>query len=62
MYRLCTLADIADNDARGFRSPLGEVIVARQGLMVYGSGQSRYEFVYKCLQKSLKSIKEYAFG
>ena len=36
MYRLCTLADIADNDARGFRSPLGEVIVARQGLMVYG--------------------------
>ncbi len=26
------------------------------------AGQSRYEFVYKCLQKSLKSIKEYAFG
>jgi nitrite reductase/ring-hydroxylating ferredoxin subunit len=36
MQRLCALADIADNDARGFRTPKGEVIVARQGLAVYG--------------------------
>ena len=32
------------------------------GLGKLKAGQSRYEFVYKCLQKSLKSIKEYAFG
>ncbi len=36
MFRLCTLANIPDNDARGFRSPLGEVIVVRQGVVVYG--------------------------
>ena len=36
MLRLCTVAEIPDNDARGFRSPIGEVIVARQGMAVYG--------------------------
>ncbi|MBH1971831.1 Rieske 2Fe-2S domain-containing protein [Moraxellaceae bacterium AER2_44_116] len=36
MLRLCTLADIPDNDARGFRSARGEVIVARQGMSVHG--------------------------
>ena len=36
MLRLCALADIPDNDARGFRTPQGEIIVARQGLAVYG--------------------------
>ena len=36
MLRLCPLADIPDNDARGFRSSLGEVIVVRQGVAVYG--------------------------
>ena len=36
MLRLCTLAEIPDNDAKGFRSALGEVIVARQGMSVYG--------------------------
>ena len=36
MLRLCALADIPDNDARGFRTPRGEIIVARQGLAVYG--------------------------
>ena len=36
MFRLCPLADIPDNDARGFRSPIGEVIVVRQGLAVFG--------------------------
>ncbi len=36
MLRLCTLADIPDDDARGFRCALGEVIVARQGMAVYG--------------------------
>lgn len=36
MLKLCALADIPDNNARGFRTPKGEVIVARQGLAVYG--------------------------
>ena len=36
MIRLCVLADIPDQDARGFRTPRGEVIVVRQGLAVYG--------------------------
>ena len=36
MFRLCTLADIPDHDARGFRSPVGEVIVVRQGVVIHG--------------------------
>ncbi|PTQ87847.1 Rieske (2Fe-2S) protein [Agitococcus lubricus] len=35
MLRLCTLADIPDQDAKGFRTPLGEVIVVRRGVEVY---------------------------
>lgn len=35
MHRLCTLADIPDHDARGFRTPLGEIVVARRGLEVH---------------------------
>ena len=36
MLRLCLLADIPDQDARGFRTPRGEVVVVRQGVAVYG--------------------------
>lgn len=36
MFRLCLLAEIPDQDARGFRTPRGEVVVVRQGLVVYG--------------------------
>lgn len=36
MHRLCTLAEIPDHDARGFRTPDGDIVVVRQGVEVYG--------------------------
>lgn len=35
MHRICTLAEIPDQDARGFRTPDGDIVVARRGLEVF---------------------------
>ena len=36
MFRLCRLADLPDRDGRGFATPLGEVVLVRDGVNVYG--------------------------
>jgi nitrite reductase/ring-hydroxylating ferredoxin subunit len=35
MHRLCTLSDIPDHDARGFRTPEGDIVVVRRGVEVH---------------------------
>lgn len=36
MFRLCRLADLPERDGRGFTTPLGEVVLVRDGVDVYG--------------------------